>query len=81
MRRIYIYIYIYIDLSVWRRIAGLPQYDESAKSDLFVRGKIGVPSIDSLIRRRRLLYIARVARSDLKELKALLSYVDRNGSM
>ena len=68
-------------MKVWRNITNSKRFDAHSKSDAFVRALAGVPSLDCLIRQRRLAYIARVSRSQLSPLIAMSSYVSSSGAM
>mmetsp|Transcript_132726 Transcript_132726/g.264871 ORF Transcript_132726/g.264871 Transcript_132726/m.264871 type:complete len:539 (+) Transcript_132726:2-1618(+) len=67
-------------MKCWRRIVGDPQYRRTKYSDLQVRTLLQVVSIDCLIRQRRLLYFARVARAGIEPLIALLQQRAKDGS-
>eukprot|EP00972_Heterocapsa_arctica_P057995 8556485-Heterocapsa_arctica.AAC.1 len=45
---------------VLRRIADAMRFSSGARSDHAVRDQLGQPSIDCLVTRRRLLYVARI---------------------
>ena len=57
---------------VWRRIFGDPRYTQVVNSDQNVRKTLGVPSLDCHLRRKRLLYLVRLARQSLPSLNLLL---------
>ena len=60
-------------MRVVRKIHGCSRFDSTAESDLEVREKHCIPSIDCLLLRKRLAYFSRIARSDCTLLKVLLS--------
>ena len=66
-------------MKLWRRIVGSPRFSSSCYSDLEVRARLHVPSIDCLIRRNRLKYLGRLLRSDVRSLLAMLSVRDARG--
>ena len=57
---------------VWRRVDGNPRFARTSVSDEDVRSRLGVPSIDCCIRRKRLIYLTRLSPADLPPLLALL---------
>ena len=59
-------------MKVWRRVVGQPRYQKSEMTDLQVRQKLGVPSIDCYLRQKRLLYFSRLARAEIPALHASL---------
>ena len=60
-------------MRVLRRMAGSCRFSSDAESDVRVRGTLGAPSIECIFRAKRLLYVARLARTGPRSLKALLS--------
>ena len=61
-------------MRVYRRIHGHCRYKANDNiADLAVRRIGGIPSIDCLLRRARLRFLARISRSDHQPLKAILS--------
>eukprot|EP00973_Karenia_brevis_P004232 581606-Karenia_brevis.AAC.1 len=66
-------------MRVWRRIAGQARFNGNAMSDLKVRQLLNVPSIDCVVRRKRLAYLSRLARTSFHSLPALLQQRDRMG--
>jgi len=59
-------------MRVWRRVVGQPCYEKSEMSNLQIRQKLGVPSLDCHLRQKRLLYLSRLARADIPALHAAL---------
>ena len=59
-------------MRVWRRVVGDCRFRKTEFTDKQVRDILQVPSLDCLVRRRRLMYLGRVARADLDPLHALL---------
>ena len=66
-------------MKLWRRIAGCPRFERTTTSDFDVRVQLGVPSIDCLIRRRRLKYLSRISRCGIPSLQALLQASEPTG--
>eukprot|EP00973_Karenia_brevis_P068842 9570442-Karenia_brevis.AAC.1 len=66
---------------VWRRVHGTPRYSRSDITDLGVRLKLGIPSIDCYVRQKRLKYLVRLCRAALPPLMALLQSRPRNFAM
>ena len=60
-------------MRVLRRIAGSCRFSADAEPNVNVRHKLGAPSIECIFRTKRLLYVARLARTGPRSLKALLS--------
>ena len=69
-------------MRVLRRLSGLHWSGSVAGrvNDLQVRRRLNAPSLESLIRQRRLLYFATLMRSDAHALISMLSVVDNDGS-
>ena len=65
---------------LWRRVYGQPRFGRTECSDYQVRTALGVPSLDCLVRKRRLKYLSRLAAVDLPALHALLQATDGKGS-
>jgi hypothetical protein len=63
-------------MRVLRRILGRPRYKAGGVTDLFVRTKLIAMSIDCIMRRARLKYIARLVRSGTHIVLNLVSQVD-----
>ena len=59
-------------MRVWRRVAGNPRYERTSWTDLDIRIRLQVPSIDCIVRKRRLCYLARVAKCKFDALHAAL---------
>ena len=57
---------------LWRRVLGQPRFKSSPLRDCQVRKVLGIPSLDCVLRKRRLKYISRLARCELPPLHALL---------
>ena len=68
-------------MRVLRRVADASRYGPGCDSDKSVREMTGYPSIDCIIQRRRLLYVARLVRAGPKPLIALLSARDAKGEV
>ena len=68
-------------MRTWRRVAGDPKIKERQYSDFEVREMLGIPSLDNMIRKRRLQYLGRLARSKLDALVAILQTVSTQGEM
>jgi hypothetical protein len=66
-------------MRVLRRVADAMRFGPGCGSDRAVRERLGYPSIDCVLQRRRLLYAARLVRAGPKALLALLSVRDSNG--
>lgn len=49
---------------VWRRVDGNPRFARTSVSDEQVRSRLGAPSIDCYIRRKRLIYLTRIPPAD-----------------
>jgi len=64
---------------VWRRVLGKPRFGRTDVCDADVRAALRVPSIDCLIRKRRLLYVSRIAKAGIPSLHALLQLRDVSG--
>ena len=64
----------------WRRVAGDPRYGKTVFSDYEIRVLLGVPSIDCYVRKRRLLYMSRLAAANFDALHAALQAKGTNGS-
>ena len=62
-----------------RRILGDPRFRKTRFSDVQVRLTLGIESLDCLVHKRRLCYLARVANCDVEPLLALLQQSDGNG--
>jgi hypothetical protein len=67
-------------MRLWRRIFGEPKFRRVTFSDCQVRKSLGVPSLDCIIRRRRLTYLARLVKSDVSQLRAMLQVKGHDGS-
>ena len=59
-------------MRLWRRVSSDPRFGRPCYSDLEIRKYIGVPSIDCIVRRRRLIYLSQMLRSDVLPLQALI---------
>ena len=68
-------------MRLWRRICNDPRFGRTCHTDLEIRTYLRVPSIDCLIRRRRLIYLSRMLRSDVVSLQALLQCRDKNDAL
>ena len=66
-------------MRLWRRIIGDPKYKKPRLSDKQVREELGVPSLDCFVRKRRLKYLSRLARSQSDALHAILQGVGKHG--
>lgn len=68
-------------MRVLRRIVSQVRFDSSVVSDLEVRRLAGWPSLDCLIQRTRLRYLARLTRGGHRPLLALLGACDKQGRL
>ena len=68
-------------MRVWRRIVGKPRYKRVSMSDVDVRSRLCIPSLDCLMRKKRLKYLARLAVSDVWPLRASLQLRGPNGEL
>ena len=68
-------------MRVWRRIAGDPRYQRTSWTDSQVRSLLQVPSIDTYLRRRRLVYLSRLAAVDFDALHATLQLRGKLGEI
>ena len=59
-------------MRVLRMIAGDPRFDKNARRDICIRVELGAPSLESLLRMKRLLYASRLAKNGPESLKKLL---------
>eukprot|EP00973_Karenia_brevis_P059468 8280170-Karenia_brevis.AAC.1 len=64
---------------VWRRVYGKPRHGKSDITNLKVRIELGIPSLDCIVRKRRLKYLVRLSMSDLPPLLALLQTKSPHG--
>ena len=62
-----------IYMKLWRRIANDPRFGRTCKSDLEVRQQLSIPSLDCVVRSKRLKYLARVASCEMWPLRAALN--------
>jgi len=68
-------------MRLWRGICNDPRFGRTCHTDLEIRTYLRVPSIDCLIRRRRLIYLSRMLRSDVVSLQALLQCRDKSQAL
>eukprot|EP00973_Karenia_brevis_P086678 12018750-Karenia_brevis.AAC.1 len=66
-------------MRVWRRIANDPRFGRTSWTDSQIRSLFGVPSIDTHMRRCRLIYFSRLARTKFDALHAILQQRGRVG--
>ena len=59
-------------MRVWRRVIGDPRCGKTTMTDQQVRERLGIESIDCMVRKKRLCYFSRLARAELEPLQALL---------
>ena len=67
-------------MRTWRRIAGDPRHSRTTWTDCQVRIRLNVPSLDCLIRKRRLVYLARLAGAKFDALHAALQCRDKSNN-
>ena len=66
---------------VWRKIAGLPRFDAKSRSDFDIRCILNVPSVDCVVRKRRLKYLYRLARANVPVLNIILQFKSHEGEV
>ena len=66
---------------ILRRIAGDVRHGRTVLSDVQVRVALSVPSVDCYVRKRRLMYLCRVIRTDVETGRALLQQKLSDGSL
>ena len=68
-------------MRVVRRIFGEPRFGKTEHDDATVRALLGVPSIDCLLQRRRLLYLGRLMRAPLSTIHAVLALTHKGACL
>ena len=68
-------------MRAWRAVLKAKRFAAGGIEDLEVRRRLGVPSIDCLVRKRRLVYFARVLVSGFDELLSLMFVRGRSGEL
>ena len=70
----------HVYMRLWRRIAGDPRFGRTTWSDIEIRQWLDVPSLSCYMRRRRLMYLSRLARVEFIALHAALQAKTRTGA-
>ena len=66
-------------MRTWRRIADDPRYQKTHFTDIEIKRKLNIPSLDCFVRKRRLIYWSRLSRANFDALHAMLQAKTKHG--